>query len=150
MAENEETQAEEEAPKETGSGLRAKLEETLAENKRLKQNELNRAFDAAGLDPTKGLGKAIAKEYDGEASAEAVTAYAKSEYEWEPTAPVDPQVQQIQQGHAQLDQVAETAGSVAQLTPQELLAKAEAEGDVQTSMAIKGQQVAEMLNPQRR
>ncbi len=42
-----------------------------------------------------------------------------------------------------------TAGSVAAPTQVDALAKAEAEGDHATSLAIKGQQMAEMLKPRR-
>ena len=135
---------------ESGKGLRSKLEEALAENKQLKADKLVGKFADAGLDPTTGLGKAIAKEYDGEISKEAILDYAKTEYEWEPT-PVEelnPVAVAIAQEQANLDTIGETAGSVHTPTQAELLAKAEAEGDTQASMNIKGQQVADMFrNP---
>ena len=110
-------------------------------------------YDSIGLDPENKLGKAIAKEYDGEASLEALSAYAKEEYGYEKaetTEPLSPQTQQIAQGHAALEQIGQTAGSVP-LAPEEgdNLAKAEAEGDYATTMAIKGQQMADMMRTRR-
>jgi len=133
-----------EEPKETGGGLRKQLEATLAENKTLKAEKLEGSFKAIGLDPTQGLGKAIAKEYDGEISTEALAEYADSEYGHKFEAPpeLNPQVAQIAGEQAKLDQVGQTAGSVAPPTEADALAKAEAEGDYQTTMAIKGAQVA--------
>lgn len=41
-------------------------------------------LEAIGLDPDVGLGKAIAKEYDGELTREAIAAYASEEYGFTP------------------------------------------------------------------
>lgn len=135
---------------ETGKGLRAKLEEVLAENRELKADKRQTAFEKAGLATDTGLGKAIFKEYDGELSEDAVREYAKTEYGWEADPDSQhPDAPQIAQEQARLDAVGETAGSVVAPTQAEILAKAEAEGDVQTTMALKGQQVAEMFRPGR-
>ncbi|GAG00928.1 unnamed protein product, partial [marine sediment metagenome] len=60
------------------------------------------------------------------------------------------QLQNITQGHEALDQVGQTAGSVP-VTPTDgdVLAKAEAEGDYKTTMALKGQQMADMMQQRR-
>ena len=139
-----------EAGKDTGGGLRKQLETALAENKGYKSRERLRAFDDAGLDTSTGLGKAIAQVYEGEASKEAVAEFAKAEYGWEaPTADAHPQAQQIATQQARVDQVGETAGSIAPPTEADALAKAEAEGDYVTTMAIKGQQIADMMRTRR-
>jgi hypothetical protein len=131
---------------ETGKGLRAKLEEALAENRELKAEKRVAAFEKAGLATDTGLGKAIFKEYDGELSEDAVREYAKTEYGWEAAPePTHPDARQITEEQARLDQAGETAGSVVAPTQEDILAKAEAEGDVNTTMAIKGAQVAEMF-----
>lgn len=130
---------------ETGGSLRAKLEEALAENKTLKAEKLDAAFTDIGLSPTTGLGKAIAKEYDGAPTTEALAEYAKIEYEWEkPVAPVtDPPVaQEIATEQAALDAASQTAGSVP-IVPSEAddLAAAEAAGDYQKTLDIKSRQI---------
>ena len=140
----ETTEVTETTEKETGGGLRKQLESALAEVKDLKADKLTGGITAIGLDPTNQLGKAIAKEYDGEVSQEAIAAYAKEEYGYEKAAAEShPQAGIITEGHAQLDTISEGAGSVpVSPTESEALAKAEAEGDYQTTMAIKGAQVA--------
>jgi hypothetical protein len=139
--------------KSEAKGLRAKLEESLAETKKLRADALVSAYEKLGLSTNDGLGKAIAKEYDGEANYDALAAYAKNEYGHDPVVaenPPHPQSQAIAQGHQALEQVAQTAGSVP-VTPTagDALAKAEAEGDYATTMAIKGQQMADMMRNRR-
>jgi len=133
---------------ETGKGLRAQLEKTLAKNKKLEAREMTRSFNDLGLSLDKGLGKAIAKEYDGEITTEAIAAYADSEYDYTYEAPpaANPQAQAIQQTQAQIDTASQGAGSVP-VTPTELeaLAAAEAEGNYKQTMAIKGNQIANMF-----
>lgn len=67
-----------------GSGLRAQLEAALEENKQLKERlstgenavrEL--AFRDAGIDTKSGVGKLLAKTYDGDLEPEAIGAFAK-------------------------------------------------------------------------
>ena len=136
------------AAEETGKGLRAQLEKTLAENKTLKGREMARSFDDLGLSLDKGLGKAIAKEYSGEITTEAIAEYAKNEYQYshEVIPATNPQTEAIQQTQAQIDAASQGAGSVP-VTPTdaEALAQAEAEGNYQQTMAIKGNQIADMF-----
>lgn len=136
---------------EEAKGLRKQLESALDDNKKLRSTILGEAYAGLDLDPTTGLGKAIAKEYDGEASAEALAAYAKDEYGYVYVKPdaapeVNPQVAVIAQEQAALDKAGQVAGSVPVApTEGDVLGKAEAEGDYRTTMAIKGQQLADML-----
>ena len=134
---------------ETGKGLRAQLEKTLAENKRLKADKLTDSLTAIGLNETNGLGKAVAKEYDGEYSQEAIAKFAFDEYgHTKPAGESHPQAGQIAQETAQLDTASQGAGSVPVApTNAEQLAEAEAKGDYQATMALKGQQVADMFRP---
>ena len=138
------TEATETTPvKETGGGLRKELESTKAENKQLKADARARAFGDAGLDTTNGLGKAISQVYEGEATPEAVSAFAQEEYGWVRQEAVEthPAAQAIHEGNARMEQVSQHAGTVAPLNDEQALAKAEAEGDVQTTMAMKAAQV---------
>lgn len=68
----------------SGSGLRAQLEQALAKIEELNskvesgssaQKEL--AFLKAGIDPSEGTGKLLAKNYDGELAPEDIVAYAE-------------------------------------------------------------------------
>ena len=80
-----------EAPE--GSGAKAmretidrKSEENaklLAELESLKAEKMDGIFNEIGLDVSKGFGKALKQVYEGEASVEAVTEFAKAEYGFE-------------------------------------------------------------------
>jgi len=74
------------APKDEGKGLRKQLTASLDREKKYKTQLLDRAYEELKLDPTTGLGKAIAKEYEGEPTLDALAAYAKNEYEYEAPA----------------------------------------------------------------
>ncbi len=127
-------------------GLRKQLADAHAELKVYKTKDREAAFTDAGLDVSTGMGKAISQVYEGEVSSEAITKFAKDEYGYEiPVEETNPQVTEITQAQARLDGVTETAGSVADPKEGDVLAKAEAEGDYATTMAIKGQQLADML-----
>ncbi|RKZ89396.1 MAG: hypothetical protein DRQ39_00855 [Gammaproteobacteria bacterium] len=138
----------------SGGGLRKQLEKALAENKDHKQKERTRAFTDAGFDTSKGLGKAISQIYEGESSAEAVLAFAETEYGHTPTASdgsqPHPQAAQIALGQHQLDQVGNVAGSMQQTTQPERLATARATGDFESEGAIMAAQMQAMMDAQAR
>ena len=137
--------------KETGGGLRKELERSKAENKTLRESVRINAFSNAGIDTSTGLGKAIAQVYDGENTAEAIQKFANEEYGWVATQQVadHPAAQAIHEGNARQEQMQQQSGSIVPPTNQDALAKAEAEGDWDTTMAIKSRQVQEMFDRQR-
>lgn len=63
--------------------LRDRVKQLTAENKELSAFKRGVVFKDAGLDPGKGIGKAVFKEYDGDLDAEAIRSYATDEYGWE-------------------------------------------------------------------
>ena len=132
---------------EEAKGLRKQLNDAHAVIAKQRTDILTPAYEQLGLDPSKELGKAIAKEYEGEASFDALAKFAKEEYGYEhtPADPSHPQAAEIAQGQAALDQIGQTAGSVVAPNEGDVLAKAEADGDYATTMAIKGQRVADQL-----
>lgn len=137
-----------EAPKEEkASGLRKQLEASLDENKTLKSKILSDSYGKLELDTTTGLGKAISQMYEGPADFDSLAKFAKEEYGYEPEALEEqhPEAQTIADGQKQLDQLGQTAGSVVAPNEGDVLAKAEADGDYKTTMAIKGQRVADSL-----
>lgn len=73
--------------------LRAYADRLKDENAELRREVVSMRLESIGLNPKEGLGKAIAKEYDGEYSLEAVRGYAKEEYGYEPKEPsVEPSI----------------------------------------------------------
>ncbi len=126
-------------------GMRKVIADQAATIKRQRTLLLEGAYDQLGLQTDSGLGKAIAKEYDGEPTYEALAAYAKEEYGYEGQgAPSQhPDAPAIQQGQAALDNVSGEAGSVPLApTKNEELSQAERERDNAKTMRMKSEQVA--------
>ena len=136
----------------SGGGLRKQLEKALAQNKANETIIRSAAFEAAGIDTSKGLGKAISQVYDGDPTKDAILEFASKEYDHVPT-PVGqqphPQAAQIALGHAQLDQMGNVAGSVEQTTRRERLATAQVEGDFAAQGRIQSAQMQDMMDAQR-
>ena len=129
-------------------GLRAQLNAANAELKTLKARERATAFTEAGFDVTKGLGKAIEKEYTGELTKDGVLAYAESEYGHVNEAVAEhPEAGQIADAQGRLDAAGQTAGSIAPPSQVDALATAEADGDYATTMQIKANQLTGLLKP---
>jgi len=129
-------------PEPEAKGLRAQLEASQSRVKALEAKEKVRAFEGAGLDTEKGLGKAIFKEYTGELDKDAVLEYAKSEYDWQvSTESEHPEAQQIVGGQERLDAVTQTAGSIAPPSEAGILAEAEATGDYQKTLSMKAEEM---------
>ncbi len=138
------------AKPEDAKGLRKQLAEAHKDLAEANAKILTPAYEKLGLNPELGLGKAIAKEYDGPASFEGLAEFAQTEYghvapDVEPDA--HPQAEAIHTETDKLEQVAGAATSVVPATQGTELQKAEADGNYQTTLAIKGQQLAEMLKP---
>ena len=125
--------------------LRARLKAVQAQNAELRAGQMAQVYAAVDLDPSTGLGKAIAKEYDGDMTVEALTAYAGDEYGYVvPEAPTNPQAQAIQTEQSRLDSAAQGAGSVPVAPTQgQAIAEAEQAGDFSTAMNLKGDQMAQ-------
>ena len=132
---------------EEAKGLRKQLNDAHATIAKQRTDLLTPAYQALGLDPSTGLGKAVAEKYEGAASFEALAEFANKEYgHVAPEASPDhPQAQAVNLAQAQLDQVGQVATPVAPLSPADALQKAEAEGDYQATLAMKGQRLADML-----
>lgn len=65
---------------ESGSQLRQKLEETLAENRELKEVRKRMAFTQAGIRTETGLGKLLFEQYEGQPDRDSLARYVRNEY----------------------------------------------------------------------
>lgn len=127
--------------------LREALKREKAENVKLRKQAMTGAFEKVGLDPETGLGKAIAKEYKGEPTVDALAQYAKEEYGHEaPAGDEHPQEKQIVEGQTQADQLQQQSTSTTPLTHTDALREAEAQRDYDTAGALKAQQLRSRLN----
>lgn len=124
--------------------LRAALKRERTENAGLRAEQMAGIYTKVGLDPNSGLGKAVAKEFDGDMTVEALSAYAKAEYGYDvPEAPTNPQAETITTEQGRLDQASEGAGSVPIAPSQtQAIADAEAAGDWTTAQNLKADQMA--------
>ena len=128
--------------------LRAANKKVTEERDAMRVLLMKQAYVEVGLDPEEGLGKAIAKEYDGDPTTEALATYAQSEYgHTKPLGQEHEAAGEIAGQQARLDEASLTAGSVALPSEADALAAAEQGGDWQKTMAIKGDQIAAMFRP---
>jgi len=64
--------------------MREQIEALQQERDALMARTKLSAFKEAGLDPEKGIGKAVYRTYDGEVDPEAISQFAQTEYDWTP------------------------------------------------------------------
>ena len=137
----------EEEPKETGKGLRTQLEKALARVHDLEADKLEKAIQGVGLSTEEGLGKAIAKDYSGELTVEAVAAFAETEYSYKRPEQQHAQAQTIVNEQARVDQIAQvTVPVTSTMTEAQAIAEAEAAGDFDRAGAIKAGQMQRLVN----
>lgn len=125
---------------------RDELETMIAENKELKatirEKRLRFALTDAGFEPDTGAGKAIAKMLpdDMELTPENITEYARSEFGFEPAPPEEAEVEAPAWSPSDIFDTL-TFGAMPQhdLSVQDKLKKAEAEGDWATHDRINAQ-----------
>lgn len=79
----------------------AKEQKARADAKHRELLELR--FENLGLDPTKGLGKAVIGGYEGDTSKEAVAEYLKKEYEYTPPEPTSNEPTPAERAQATVD-----------------------------------------------
>lgn len=148
---DEATETTEVEPQPEAKGLRAQVESLSKENRELKAEKRDGIITDLGLEVTKGLGLSLVEQFDkGDLALGDIASTATDKYGHvvpDAAPPAHPQAQAITEGTERLEAVGQTAGSVANPTAEDLLQKAEVEGDYRTTMAIKSQQVAEMFNP---
>lgn len=92
--------------------LRESRQAAIDENKELRKELMGERLDKIGLDITEGLGKAIAKEYDGPMDMESVSTFARDEYGHDVAAPQD-----VKTVTAQADKVAAMNAGATPVTP---------------------------------
>lgn len=130
-----------------GSRLRRQLEEALEENKTLKAERREQAFKDAGLDPKRGIGRAVAKLYEGDADVEAIREFAKDEFEWQPPTgdgdgeQLSPEEQQRLEGEQRVQGVANSALPPRTPSDADRIQEAETNGDWDTANRLKAQQL---------
>ena len=83
MEENTQQVTTEEVEDESTDGikqLREEYKKLKAENKQFKANAMTSALSSLGLEPDKGIGKAVTKLYDGDLTVEAIKEFVAQEF----------------------------------------------------------------------
>ena len=83
MEENTQQDTTEEVVDESTDGikqLREEYKKLKAENKQFKANAMSTALSSLGLEPDKGIGKAVTKLYDGDLTVEAIQEFVAQEF----------------------------------------------------------------------
>lgn len=99
--------------------LRDHSKKVEGENSQLRSQVMKTHLKEIGLDDETGLGKAIAKEYQGEYTVEAIATYAEHEYGHEYAEPGATPAEQQQQRTQQMQQQSDPMTPEPKLTPGE-------------------------------
>lgn len=138
------------APSE-GAGLRAQLEDTLAENRALKAEKRDGIIEGLGLDTATGMGKMLAEKFDdGDLTLDNLETTAINDYGVDKPAVIDehPQAQTIHQQQATLEKVDGQAGSIPPSDPEGDVRQRAAAGDPEAEMAVGAADLTEMFRQQ--
>ena len=114
-----------------------KIKELEKENNRNRVRLLEKTFEALELDPTKGLGKAIAEKYEGEPDVDALRTFAIEEYQWEP--PTQTPAQSVNEAQARVSGAVNEAESAPTQEIDLQIAQAEEKGDFASAVSLKVQ-----------
>lgn len=144
MADLEQTETQEpveqtDGPKQLREALKRK-DEQIAE---MKAKLRGVAFKDAGLDPTKGIGKAVAALYDGDLDGDAIREYASTEFDWSPTGEQMPSESEETLARDRADQVMRQGTSVSPPELADQIAEAEQAGNYKQSVALKLQSLGQ-------
>lgn len=112
--------AEEKSPSQELVEYKNRLE---AENRDLRMQVMSSHLEAVGLSPEKGLGKAIAKEYKGDLTPQAIGEYASSEYGHTFEAPDNPQVAAVEEAQQQVEQIQAVSQPIVPATEEDRIAE---------------------------
>jgi hypothetical protein len=128
--------------------MRERIKELEAVEKEFKSVQMANAIQDAGFNPDTGAGKALKDLYKGELQADAIKEFA-SQYGWG-DAPAEPTQEELQRQRVvssqdNLDTVIEASVPVEPVGLDDQIAQAQADGDWQTSSALKADKLKALL-----
>jgi len=128
--------------------MRERIKELESVEKEFKSVQMDNAIQDAGFDPNTGAGKALKDLYKGELQADAIKEFA-SQYGWG-DAPAEPTQEELQRQRVvssqdNLDTVIEASVPVEPVGLDDQIAQAQADGDWQTSSALKADKLKALL-----
>lgn len=143
---NEQQKAENEHP--DIRRMRTRIDELTEENQKLAGRVRESAFKEAGIDVTEGMGKAIARLYEGDSDPQAILEFAETEFGWNPSAgdqasggpstgTPSPGVQRVRESQERMDRVGTSSSPADSDTLDRQIEEAQKRGDVDASMSLK-------------
>ena len=128
--------------------MRERIKELESVEKELNSVKMANAIKDAGFNPDTGAGKALKDLYKGELQADAIKEFA-SQYGWG-DAPAEPTQEELQRQRVvssqdNLDTVIEASVPVEPVGLDDQIAQAQADGDWQTSSALKADKLKALL-----
>ena len=131
--------------------MRERIKELEGVEKEYKSVKMDSVIQDAGFDPASGQGKALKDLYKGELEVDAVKKFAEENYGWSSETPTEVTQEQAQKSRVvtsqeSLDTVIEASVPVEPVGVEDQIAQAQADGDWQTSSALKADQLRALLN----
>ena len=127
--------------------MRERIKELESVEKEFKSVQMANAIKDAGFDPENGAGKALKDLYKGELQADAIKEFA-SQYGWgESPQPTQEELQRqrVVSSQDSLDTIIEASVPVEPVGIDDQIAQAQADGDWQTSSALKADKLRALL-----
>jgi hypothetical protein len=140
----------------TNADLNRYAKDQKAKAEAVQRELLEVRFEQVGLDPKKGLGKAVIGGYEGDTSLEAVTKYLKDEYEYEPPEGQTNDPTPVEEAQATVDGLVPTSQPLTPVNQDDPLAVAEAQlvspegnrNDAASTIALKVERYLDRLPTQ--
>ena len=131
--------------------MRERIKELEGVEKEYKSVKMDSVIQDAGFDPASGQGKALKDLYKGELEVDAVKKFAEENYGWSSETPTEVTQEQAQKSRVvtsqeSLDTVIEASVPVEPVGIEDQIAQAQADGDWQTSSALKADQLRALLD----
>lgn len=112
--------------------MREQMEALQEEKNALMARVKLSAFKEAGLDPEKGIGKAVYRTYEGEVDPEQIRQFAEQEYDWSPQSNA-----RLPEGQQRMTALSQVGSPEEAQTRMQQAREAEQQGDWITSAALK-------------
>ena len=131
--------------------MRERIKELEGVEKEYKSVKMDKIVQDAGFDPASGQGKALKDLYKGELEVDAVKKFAEENYGWSSETPTEVTQEQAQKSRVatsqeSLDTGIEASVPVEPVGVEDQIAQAQADGDWQTSSALKADQLRALLD----
>ena len=129
--------------------MRERIKELEGVEKEYKSVQMGNAIKDAGFDPSSGQGKALKDLYKGELDSDSIKQFASENYGWgensDEVTEQDAQRSRVITSQDSLDTVIEASVPVEPVGIEDQINQAQADGDWQTSSALKAEKLKTLM-----